>query len=182
MGIKWSRPTLHITAILQVYPQIGSMPLLHHSVFSSKIIAIERLSKGILRVLHGLLSERTMPAKKDRLSIAAVQKVIKILPLRQLSEKKAGNLRYQLEVLTGLILLPMFLRSMSMKTYCTLQAINKEKVRRIVDVARLLESLELVHKEVPARSKLVFTRTQQGQKAQTKVLSGNIKVRDSFMV
>lgn len=107
---------------------------------------IERLCKEILRSAHALLSEWKLPAIKWPSIIEAIQKIINHAPLQRLGRNKAGHMRCPMEVFTGLTPSPLSLRPMPLKSYRTLQALDQEKALNMVDVGRLHESLNAVHK------------------------------------
>lgn len=143
---------------------------------------IERLCKEVLRVVRALLSEWKMPVTQWPSLVGAVQKVINHSPIKRLGRNRAGNMRCPMEVFTGLTPSPLLVRPMPLKTYRTVRVLDNERVRSIIDIGKLHESLEEMHKDVSKGNTQVRTRAQQIHNARTKVLPLNIYVGDFVMV
>lgn len=104
-------------------------------------------------MVRASVSEWKLPAMKWPSRIKAVLKVINHSTLHRLGSNSAGNVRCSMEVFTELTPSLLILRPMLKRTYRTLYTKNQERLRSIVDVGRLHESLEVIHKEVLSRSK-----------------------------
>lgn len=63
-----------------------------------------------------------------------------------------------MEPLAGLIPSSLLLRPMPLKSNHTVQALNVEKLRMIVDVGKLHEALDNVHEDVAIRNEQAHTR------------------------
>lgn len=71
---------------------------------------------------------------------------------------------------------------MPLRTYRTLQGIDKEGLLSVMGVGKLQVSFEAIHEELSSRNEQMHTKAQQLHNARTNVLPVNIVVGDFLMV
>lgn len=140
-----------------------------------------RLTKELFRVVKALLFQWKR-SRGERLSIInPIQKVGSQSSSEKLRKISQGRARSLTELVTRLISSPLLIWSSWLRKYKNVRAMNKAGNAKIINIDKMPESLESVHKEVECNSMENRTRALQWNRAKTKVISLEIIVVDYVM-
>lgn len=122
-----------------------------------------------------------MPVIQRPSIIEAVQNVSNQSPVKRLGKNEQGITRCPKDVFTGLKPAPLPIRRKSSSKFTDLKALDEECVKDLVDISRLHEALNCMHKDVAETNVMRCTSAQKIHNASTNVLPLNICVGDHVM-